>query len=76
MVAKPIVDGLEKQLGKQAQVIRLDITQALGREAAMRYGVRAVPTFVILDGKGDVVQRYNGFLPAGKVKEQVRSLAS
>jgi len=75
-VAKPIVDGLEKQLGKQAQVIRLDVTQAVGREAATRYGVYAVPAFMILDGQGDVVQRYDGFLPAGKVKEQVWSLSS
>ncbi len=75
-MAKPIVDGLEKQVAKQAQVIRLDVTQGMGREAAMRYGVYAVPAFVILDGQGDVVQRYDGFLPAGKVKEQVRSLSS
>jgi len=75
-MAKPIVDGLEKQLARQAQVIRLDVTQAMGREAAMRYGVHAVPAFVILDGQGEFVQRYDGFLPAGKVKEQVRSLTA
>lgn len=47
------MDGLERELEGQAQVLRLNVTDDVGRELAMRYGVRGVPTFVLLDGAGE-----------------------
>ena len=44
----------------RAVVLRLDATDDLGGELAMRYGVRAVPTFVLLDGTGAPVLRQSG----------------
>ena len=54
-MAKPVVDGLERDLEGQAQVLRLSVMDSVGGAAARRYGVRAVPTFVLLDGQGQVV---------------------
>jgi hypothetical protein len=56
------VDRLERDLQGQAQVIRLNILTREGRAAIGLYGVRAVPTLLIFDGCGDVVERQVGFL--------------
>ena len=53
-MAKPVVDGLEEDLEGQAALLRVAVTGSVGRELASRYGVRAVPTFVLFDGAGEV----------------------
>ena len=37
-----------------AAVLRIAVTDPVGRELASRHGVRAVPTFVLFDGDGAV----------------------
>ena len=54
------MDGLERDLEGQAQVLRLSVLDDVGGQLAMRYGVRGVPTFVLLDGAGDVVLAQGG----------------
>jgi thioredoxin-related protein len=54
-LAKPVVDGIERDVEDKAQVLRLSVTDKVGRQLAMRYGVRGVPTRVLLDGNGNVV---------------------
>lgn len=54
------MDRLERELGERAQVLRLSIFSQTGRAAAARYGVRAVPTFVIFDGRGQPVAQSVG----------------
>jgi thioredoxin-related protein len=54
------VDRLERDLEGQAQVLRLSVLDDVGGQLAMRYGVRGVPTFVLLDGAGDVVLAQGG----------------
>lgn len=54
------MDRLERELGERAQVLRLSIFSQTGRAAAARYGVRAVPTFVIFDGRGQPVAQSIG----------------
>lgn len=70
-MAKPIVDGLEKKLEGKAEVVRLDLMSKVGRQAARRYGVRAVPTLVVIDGQGNVVHGQAGIPRSGQVIEQV-----
>lgn len=74
-MAKPVVDGIERDLEGQADVLRLSVTDSVGRELAARYGVRQVPTLVVLDGEGDVVLRQAGRLRRGEVVEAVEGLA-
>jgi thioredoxin-related protein len=59
-LAKPVVDGIERALEGEVEVLRLGVTNGVGRELAIRYSVRSVPTLVLLDGNGDVVLRQAG----------------
>ena len=70
-MAKPIVDGLERELEGQAQVVRLSILSQPGREMARRYGIRGVPTFFIFDGQGNLIERQVGLPDRGKIKSLV-----
>jgi thioredoxin-related protein len=59
-LAKPVVDGIERALEGKADVLRLGVTSGVGRELAIRYAVRSVPTLVLLDGNGAVVLKQVG----------------
>lgn len=73
-MAKPIVDGVEKQLMGKAQVIRLDVTSQVGRAAGARYGVRGVPTLIVVDGAGQPVDTQVGFIQSDRVIAQVEAI--
>jgi thioredoxin-related protein len=73
-VAKPIVDGLEKKLAGKATVIRLDVMSQVGRQAAAYYGVRGMPTLVVVDGNGQSVYSQVGILRPAQVIEQVEAI--
>ena len=70
-MVKPIVNGLEKQLAGKAKVVRLDVMSSVGRAAAARYGVRGLPTLVLVDGEGQPVYSQAGIVRPGPVIEQV-----
>jgi thioredoxin-related protein len=69
------VDGLERELEGQAQVLRLSVTDDVGAALAMRYGVRAVPTLVVLNGAGEVVLNQAGVPDRAEVMAAVEELA-
>lgn len=54
------MDGIERDLGDSVQVLRLSVVDSVGRELAMRYGVRGVPTLILLDGNGNIVLQQVG----------------
>ena len=70
------MDGIERDLQDKADVLRLSVTDSVGRELAVRYTVRQVPTLVVLDGEGNVVLRQAGRLRRGEVVEAVEGLLS
>ena len=65
LAAKPVVNGIEEDLEDTAPVIRLDIGSDTGKAVAGRFGVRGVPTTIVLDGAGEVVHRESG-IPSRK----------
>ena len=71
LTAKPIVDGIEKDLNGKAEVVRLNILSEVGREVASRYGVPAVPTIVVLDSGSKVVYRSTGMPDRREVVSQI-----
>jgi len=73
-VAKPIVDGLEKKLTGKADVVRLDVMSAVGQQAANRYGIRGLPTLVVVDGNGQPIYNQVGIVRPGQVIDQVDAL--
>ena len=52
MVAKPVVDGLDKQLAGRVRIVRVDINSPNGRKIATKVGLDMVPTFIGYDGEG------------------------
>lgn len=73
LAAKPIVNGIERDLEGTAEVVRIDLLSADGRAVARRYDVRAIPTLLIFDG-GDVVDRRTGIPDRDEVVTLVRGL--
>lgn len=73
-MAKPIVDGLERNLNGKATVLRLDVMGPVGRQAAAHFGVRGVPTLVLVDGEGEVILTQVGLIRSGEVQKQVDRL--
>ena len=65
LAAKPIVDGIERDLQGRAEVVRVNATGSLGRDLAARYGVRGIPTTLVINGAGDVIHRQVG-IPSRK----------
>jgi len=65
------VNRLERELGAQARIIRLDVFSSVGRTAASQFAVRGVPTFILLDGHGQILDRQVGSLNTEKIKTLV-----
>ncbi len=68
------MDGLERNLNGKASVMRLDVMSRVGRQAAARFGVRAVPTLILVDGNGEVVLTQVGRLKPRDVQTRVDEL--
>jgi len=58
-LARPAVDGLERDLAGRAVVVRLNVADEVGRAVAARYGLGAVPTFLAIKD-GEPVMRLVG----------------
>lgn len=56
----PIIESLADEYGDQVTVAKLDIDA--NHEAAMRYGIRSIPT-VMLFANGEVVDTFIGVRP-------------
>lgn len=68
------MDGLERELQGQAQMLRLNVMDDVGGQLAARYDVRVVPTFVLLDGAGRVVLTQVGRPDRAAIIEAVERL--
>ena len=68
---KPIVDGLENELGDRILFIRLNIQEEVGRELAPVYGFEFTPTFIYFNGDGVELWREVGSLDTQRVRESI-----
>jgi hypothetical protein len=55
MAAKPIVDGIERDYQGRLTVVRIDILKPESDPWKEEFGFQYTPTFVLLDGSGEVV---------------------
>ncbi len=55
MAAKPIVDGIERDNQGRLTVVRIDILEPESDPWKEEFGFQYTPTFVLLDGSGEVV---------------------
>ncbi len=72
IAAKPIVDGLEKDLAGRLVVVRVNVQDDQGIALAGKYGILGTPTFIFFDAQGKEQFRSFGALDAAKVRENVR----
>lgn len=47
----------------------IDVQSAEGHNIVAKYGIRVVPTLILVDDKGNVVKRHSGLLSIQKLKE-------
>ncbi len=69
---KPVVDGLEKELGDKILIIRINIQSKVGRELLPIYDFEYTPTFIFFDAQGHEGWRVIGELDAQKVRDSVK----
>lgn len=68
---KPIVDGLEQELGDSLTIIRINVQSESGRMLAKAYNFQYTPTFVFFDASGAELWREVGGLDAQKVRDSL-----
>lgn len=68
---KPVVDGLEEELGDEVVFIRLNIQESVGRELAPVYGFEFTPTFIYFDAQGNELWRSIGEFDPQKVRDSL-----
>ena len=55
LTSKPKVVQLERDLRQTARVLKLNVKEPVNQALAAQWGVQGVPTFFILDPKGEIV---------------------
>lgn len=56
----PIVDGLEKEYGREFKIVRVDIDEQQGKQLAREHGLIGQPAYVLFDKSGTTVRRLMG----------------
>jgi len=68
---KPVVDGLEEELGDKIHIIRLNAQESVGRELSPIYGFGFTPTFIFFDAQGNEVWRSVGQIDPQLVRDSL-----
>ena len=69
IMMRPVMEEIRKQYGDQVQIIFYDVWTEEGQPYARQYRIRAIPTQVFLDAKGEEYFRHEGYFPAEQVGE-------
>jgi hypothetical protein len=62
-LAKPSVDGLERDTRGRLNVVRVDVEAPAAGLVQARYGWRMTPTYIFVDGEGRELWRQVGGSP-------------
>jgi len=76
MAAKPIVDGIEREHGRQLSIIRLNIQDPAGEALLERFEFSFTPTFIFFDADGDELQRWVGAIDSNEVHDLLEGNSS
>jgi thioredoxin 1 len=60
---RPIMKDVEEEFKGQVHVVFHDVWTPQGKQNAMKYGIRVIPTQVFLDAAGNEYYRHEGFFP-------------
>ena len=73
-MTSPIVNGLENELGTEADVIRVNLLSALGQQIAGELNVDAARTNLVLDATGKEVLRTVGAPDRERILSLIRGV--
>jgi thiol:disulfide interchange protein len=73
LISNRSVNAMEADLEGRAVVVRVSADEQVGRDAARRYGMRSLPTFVVLSADGREVFRDTGSPDIDAIKEAALS---
>ena len=62
----PVIDEIASEYAGKVKVGKVDVDQ--NQNTAMKYGVRSIPTLLVMKG-GEVVNQIVGALPKGNITE-------
>lgn len=68
----PILAKLEKEYKGKAAIVFIDVREDSG--AAKRFGIRAIPTQIFFDKKGQEVRRHEGFMSEKDIIKQLSEM--
>lgn len=71
VAAKPIVDGIEKELTGRLVVVRVDVQSDQGRYLANKYGILGTPTFIFFNASGKETFRSIGAVDADRIRAEL-----
>lgn len=74
-MANSIVNGIESDYEDAVDVVRLNLLSALGRRAAVEYGIQMVPVTLLFDGQGSLVVRQTGMPDAAGLIQSLNGLS-
>lgn len=66
---QPVIKAVEEKFGSRVRVVFHDVWTPGGREDAMKYRIRAIPTQVFLDRNGVEYFRHEGFYPLEEIEK-------
>ncbi len=73
LMSKRSVDAMEADLEGLAIVVRVSADEQVGRDVSRRYGLHALPTFVVLSADGQEVYRQAGSPDTERIKQEALS---
>lgn len=69
---QPIMNAVEKEYKGQVKIVFHDVWTPKGKEDAMKYNIRVIPTQVFLDINGKEYYRHEGYFPKEGVVEVLK----
>jgi thioredoxin 1 len=68
----PVLEKMEREYRGKAAIVFIDVWEH--REQAARFGIRAIPTQVFYDEKGEEIYRHVGFMSETAIVEQLQKM--
>ncbi len=65
----PVLDQLKNEMGNEVRILKIDVDK--NQEAAAKFNIRGVPTFILFR-KGEILWRQSGGMDLRTLKAKIR----
>jgi len=69
---QPIMNAVEQEYKSQVKIVFHDVWTPKGKEDAMKYNIRVIPTQIFLDKDGKEYFRHEGYFPRDEVIKVIK----